>query len=121
MSKEKFDLEVCSDNKAEGLSIKERTSEKEGTSRGNSRSKSRERKSNKFCKCCRKPGHSVTECYKLKNNKKKEEKNNQSAKVSIVDSGLNDDGLLVTTTDNRGATEWVLDFGCTYHMCLHRD
>jgi len=109
---------MCSDDKAEGLSVKGRSSEKEGSKR-NSRSKARGRKSSKFCKYCRKTRHIVVECYKLNN--KKEKDNNHSAEAAIANSGSDGDVLLVTITDNRGATEWVLDSGCTYHMYPHRD
>jgi len=118
LSKEKFDLKVRSDDKAEGSSIRERSFEKEGMGRRNFRLKSKRCKFNKFCKYCRKPRYLVAECSKLKN--KKEKGNNYSTEVAIADSGLDGDVLLVTTTDNRDTTEWVLDSGCTYHMCFHR-
>ena len=73
LSKEKFDLEVRSDDKAEGLFVRGRSSEKEGTNRRNSISKSKGRKSEKFCKYCRKPGRLVVDCYKLNNKKEREE------------------------------------------------
>jgi len=57
LSKEKFDLEVRFDDKDEGLLVRGRTSEKEGTSSSNSRSTSKGRKSSKFSKECRKAGH----------------------------------------------------------------
>jgi len=41
LSKEKCDLEVHSDDKAEGLFVRERSSEKKGTNRGNFKSKSK--------------------------------------------------------------------------------
>ena len=100
LSKEKFDLEVHSNDKAKGLSMRERTSEKEGTNRRNTMSKSRGCKSNKLYKYCKKPGHLAAECYKLKNKKEKEEKNNQPTEASVVDSGSDGDALLVTTMDN---------------------
>jgi len=109
---------MCSNDKAEGFSIRGRTSEKDGSNR-NCISKSRGRKSSKFCKYCWKTGHFVAECYKLKNKKAKE--NNQSAEVSVVDSGSDGNVLLVTTTNNRGAIEWALDSGCIYHMCPYTD
>jgi len=72
LSKEKFDLEVRSYNKVERLSVRGRTFEKEGISRENSHSKSRDLD---------------TKYYRLKN--KEDEKNKQSQKSvesSIIDS-----------------------------------
>ena len=59
LSKEKFDLEVHSNDKAEGLFIRGRSSEKEGTNSRNSRSKSKGHKFGKFCKYYRKSRHLV--------------------------------------------------------------
>jgi len=61
--KKKFDLEVCSDEKTEGLSGRGRISEKEGTRRRNSISKLKGSKCNKFCKYCRKLGLSIVRCH----------------------------------------------------------
>ena len=89
-----------SDDEAKCLLVRGRTSEKDSTNRRNMKSKSTRRKSNKLCKYCRKPGHLIVECYKLKNKKEKEEKNNQPTEASVVDSGSDGDALLVTTMDN---------------------
>jgi len=121
LSKEKFKLEACSDDKAEGLSVRGRTYEKDGTSKRSSRSKSKGRKSSKFYKYCRKQRYLVDECYKLKNKKEKDEENNQSAEASIVDSRSDGDVLLITTMDNKGATKWVLDSSYIYHMYPQMD
>ena len=106
---------MCSDDKAKGLSVRARSSGKEGTDRRNFRSKSKGCKFSKFCIYYRKPGHVVAECYKLKN--KKERDHNHSTEAAISNSGSDNDVLLVTTMDSLGATEWALDFGRTYHMC----
>jgi len=76
LSKEKFDLEVHSNDKAEGFSVRGRTFEKEGISRRNTRSKFKGRKSNKLYKYCRQSRYLGAECYKLKNKNPKEKKNN---------------------------------------------
>jgi hypothetical protein len=53
LSKEKFDLDVHSADKGEGLSVRGRTQKKGSTSFKNSRSKSKGRKSNKFAAIAR--------------------------------------------------------------------
>ena len=50
LPKEKFDLKLRSNDNSEGLNVRDRPFEKWGTTRRNSRSKSRRRKSHKFCK-----------------------------------------------------------------------
>ena len=67
LSKEKFDLEVHSEDKAEGLLIRGRSLDKWSTSKKKFRSKSRGRNSSKTCRYCKKSGHIISECYKLKN------------------------------------------------------
>ena len=54
LSKEKFDLEVLSFDKGEGLIVRGIPFEKEGRSKRNYHSKSNGHKSNKFCKYCNK-------------------------------------------------------------------
>jgi len=86
LSKEKFNLEVCSNDKGEGLNVRGRTFRKEGTSRRNSRSKFKGRKSNKLCKYCKTRGHLVDECQSLKNKKKEENKqHHKSREAAIID------------------------------------
>jgi len=69
-------------------------------------------------------GHIVTNCWKLENNKEKEEKN-QSKKPATADCIIeseSDGDVLVATTYGKGVDgDWVLDSDCTYHMCFHRD
>jgi len=54
LSEEKFNLEVRSNDKADGLNVRSRPFGKEGTNRRNSRLKSGGRKSRKFYKYCKK-------------------------------------------------------------------
>ena len=124
LSKEKFNLEVHSNAKTNGLNVKGKPFGKGRSNMRNFCSKSRGRKSNKVCMYYKKQGHLVDDCYSLKNKREKEERNKQpqkSGKASIVDSKSNSDVLCVITTKNRCVVEWVLDYGCTFHMCPHRD
>ena len=121
LSEEKFDLEVRSDDKAKGFSVRGRASENEDTIREIPCQSPGDVNPTSSDKCCLKPGHLVAECYKLKTKKAKEEKNNQPAEASVVDSGSDGDVLLVTTMDNQGATEGVLNSNCTYHIYPHID
>lgn len=70
LSKEKFDLDSNSDDKAEGLTIRGRNSQR-GSGDHKSRSKSRGRKNNKFRGYCKKSRHTKDECWKKPRKKKK--------------------------------------------------
>jgi len=123
LSKEKFDLDVHSNDRGEGLNVRGRSFEKEGSNKRNTRSKSRGRKTNKICRYCKKKGHIIADCYSSKNKKEREEKNKDPPKLttSLVELESDGDVLCVTTNENNCAVEWVLDSGCTFHMCPHRD
>lgn len=103
LSKEKFDLEVHSKDKVEGLHVRGRTHGKVNNHKRNSRSKSRGYKANTTCRYCKKPGHEIFECYKLKNKKEKEEKSKQpqkNAEASFIeiDSEEGDPVLLISSS-----------------------
>ena len=71
-SRENFDLKVRA-KKGEDLSIRGESFQKGNTNK----SKFEGHKSNETCRYYRKPGHVISECFKLKNKREKEEKNNQ--------------------------------------------
>jgi len=86
-----------------------------------SRSKSRGRKSNKTCRYCKKSGHEISDCFILK---KKQEKGKtpQSPEAANIEADSGDDiTLSVVSSNKRSKTEWILDTGCTFHMCLYKD
>ena len=102
LSKEKFDLEVHYVDKGEGLSVRGRTQEKGSTGHKNSRSKSRGRKSNKTCRCCKKFGHEISDCFILKKNKKNKKKENfhnplklPILKLILLRRGVKQNGFLI--------------------------
>ena len=123
LSKEKFDHDIHADS-GEGLAIRGRTTEKRGNgNKKKGRSKSRNPHANKTCHFCNKLGHVKADCWKLK--KKNEEKWKTATADCVVESESDGDVLLATslaTTCGRGLDDnWVLDSGCTYHMCPRRD
>ena len=109
-----------SEANAEGLVSRGRSQEKgsESSDRGRSKSKSR----NKSCKYFKKKGHVIDDCYKLQN--KNKEAANQRGKqlinfgqASVVEDDHSDGELLIVSNGNSNPTEeWVLDFGCTFHV-----
>ncbi|KAF1884185.1 hypothetical protein Lal_00035251 [Lupinus albus] len=124
LSKEKFDLEVNSVDKGEGLSVRGRTQEKRSTSYKKFKSKSRCRKSNKTCRYCKKPGHDIPDCFILKKKQEKQEKRKtqQSPKVANIEADSGDDVLLsIVSSNKRIKIEWILDPECYFHMCPYKD
>ena len=98
-----------------GRSPKRHTSR--GPSRFHSRSKSRPKETRK-CHHCGKVGHLIKHCWELKKKKKEEDNGNSSA---VVDDPYSRDGDVCCVSLDRDTQEWILDTGCTYHMCPKRE
>lgn len=78
----------------------------------------------KSCKCCKKEGHDVTECLRLKRKKEAEAKEAQNkqnpvdgAKVATeVDTRADVDIAFAATTLNTEECIWLIDSGASLHM-----
>ncbi|KAL8160958.1 hypothetical protein V2J09_012447 [Rumex salicifolius] len=130
LAKEKFDVDKDSESNAEGLYAKGRNGDKPSKNKSKFRPKpeSKYKGSNnnsKSCKYCKKAGHDVSECFKLKN-KKESQKQGQSSDQGgqsshSVNSCTDGDLLLVDHDSQDTKTEWIIDSGCTFHMCPHKN
>ena len=100
-----------------------------------SRSKSRGKDSRK-CYFCGKPGHIQRYCHEYKeqqgafrnqNENRSEQKNNhfgkkkETAAVAEEQENCSTDGELFSISERNTSREWILDSGCTYHMCPNRE
>ncbi|MFQ6635029.1 hypothetical protein Gotur_012160 [Gossypium turneri] len=78
------------------------------------------KKRDKMCYYCKKLGHVKADCYKLRN-KKATESNNEDVVGPNLAEESGDDLLLVSTSDSSELTsEWILDSGCSFHMCPNK-
>ena len=78
------------------------------------------------CNYCKKKGHIVAECYKLQNKKKNGQQNDKGKqKEDTTNADVAEekalDVLFATNDNSRYIDEWILDSGCSYHMCHNRD
>jgi hypothetical protein len=109
LSKEKFDVDSCFENKGEDFIVRGRTQQTG--------------KSNLFCRYCKGNTHEISQCQKLKNKeerKKIKELDNSPAEASIVETLNSGEALMVTSNIDKHVA-WVLDSACTFHICSHRD
>nr|GEW71301.1 retrovirus-related Pol polyprotein from transposon TNT 1-94 [Tanacetum cinerariifolium] len=126
LSKQKYDDDVEPES-GEGLVTKGRSSDRGESSNKNKkhRSQSRGKYSNKSCKYCKKLGHIVSDCYKLKNKLERECKGNnekkpeKAAKVTIAKGDSDDDVYLAMDTE-KSRDELIVDSSCTFHMIPYR-
>ncbi|KAK3002024.1 hypothetical protein RJ639_021170 [Escallonia herrerae] len=83
--------------------------------KGRSRSQSKTRKLK--CYHCHKEGHYRKDCPERKGEKKD---NSKTADAGVVKDNFDGaDVLSVTISSSDGG--WILDTGCSYHMCTNRD
>nr|GEY14218.1 retrovirus-related Pol polyprotein from transposon TNT 1-94 [Tanacetum cinerariifolium] len=106
LSKQKYDDDVEPES-GEELVARDRSFDRGESSNKNKkhRSQSREKYSNKSCKYCKKLGHIVSDCYKLKNKLEREGKGNnkkkpeKAAEVAIAKGDSNGDVYLAIDTE----------------------
>ncbi|CAL8996546.1 unnamed protein product [Prunus brigantina] len=70
------------------------------------------------CAFCRQKGHWKKDCPKLKN----KEKEKAGSEANVAKSGGEDfEFALASSSVDDHSKEWMLDSGCTYHMCPIRE
>ena len=119
--KDKFDLEMRGEKNA-GYFVGGESFDKINTDKSNFKG----RKPNKFYKYCKKRGHLIDKCWNLKDKREKEENHthihpHEPGKATFAESDSDGDVLFATSTKKGNNSDWVLDSGCTYHMCPHKD
>jgi 5,10-methylenetetrahydrofolate reductase len=105
--------------KVKGFIVRGRTQQAGSSNKPKSRSKSRDRKPNKFCRYCKADNHVISRCTKLKNKQerqKKKEADKSADEASIVENSDGRDALIITFNDEKRMT-WVLDSACSFHIC----
>ena len=98
-----------------------RKSEKEGSGKRNSRSKSRGKKTI-HCYKCKEPGHMKRDCPKFK--RQTDDKRDESSKsVNVVqnDDAECSDGDMLSVSTTQFTDAWILDSGCSYHIMPNRE
>nr|GEU67069.1 retrotransposon protein, putative, Ty1-copia subclass [Tanacetum cinerariifolium] len=126
LSKQKYDDDVEPES-GKGLVARGQSSDRGESSDKNKKhqSQSRGKYSNKSCKYCKKLGHIVSDCYKLKNKLEREGKGNNEKKpekaseVAIAKGDYDGDVYLAIDTE-KSRDELIVDSGYTFHMIPHR-
>lgn len=74
-------------------------------------------KTNLYCKICKKKGHMTKNCWKNYKNMKKNNPNNKGNK----DNQKEFNSLALLAKDVAFQKQWILDSGCTSHMCYNKE
>ena len=98
----------------EGMSQKRHSKIKKG-----SRSKSRDG-NKRMCFICGSEDHIKKECPEYKKKKKSREQKNQSGDADVVSEGYESVEVMCVSVE-KTHHEWVLDFGCSFHICPNKD
>ena len=118
------DLELRNETKGEGLITRGRTPTRNWNqnngNKNNLRNKSRSKSKTRGKKCyyCQREGHFIKDCFKKKKDDK--EKPKSDGDLAVVSNDFENGDVLAVSQKNSGI-EWILDSGCTFHMCPHRD
>ena len=102
---------------AEALVLRGRSQSQSKGKKGKSKSKAKVGKDE--CAFCREKGHWKKDCPKLKK-AKADGKTVADANVAEYNDGNSDFSLVVTPSSNSSSA-WLLDTGCSHHMCSKRD
>ncbi|GKV29673.1 hypothetical protein SLEP1_g59547 [Rubroshorea leprosula] len=105
-----------SGDQAVGLVINDRQNNRTFSKRGKSRSKSRAKHAR--CYECNETRHFKKNCPKLK--KKKVEKSGD-ANIASCSDHLDDEDCVLSISTNSSGEAWILDLGCSFHVCPRRD
>ncbi|GKV43027.1 hypothetical protein SLEP1_g50368 [Rubroshorea leprosula] len=105
-----------SGDQAAGLVIRGRQNNRTFNKRGKSRSKSRAKHAR--CYECNETGHFKKNCPKLK--EKKAEKSSD-ANIASCSDNLDDGDCVLAASTNSSGEEWILDSGCSFHVCPRHD
>ena len=117
------DLELESETKdrGEGLTVRGRTPNRNGNqnhnwnkNKSNSKSRSKSVIRGRKCYYCHKEGHYIKDCFMKQREEKA--KTQTDGDLAIV-SNNSDNGEVLAVSLNNDNVDWILDSGCTYHMC----
>ena len=123
-TKEKIDHDITgqtSDSQAQGLYVRGRSKQK-GNNRDMPKSRSKSRSRYVVCWHCKEPWHVRKNCDKLQRKKNTpQDRNEDASKAIVAEVGGDVDVLLVTEKPIKLNDEWIMDTGCSYHMCPNQD
>ncbi|KAH9680700.1 hypothetical protein KPL71_026653 [Citrus sinensis] len=124
---ESKDLKKRADGKdqitGDGLIAKAKTEKKIYKDKKNKNQKEKTDKTKKKRKCyfCQKEGHYIKDCFEKKKLEKLQKESSGKVDIASVDEGESEDADVLIAADKKFSGEWILDSGCSFHMCPQKD
>ncbi|KAH9762947.1 hypothetical protein KPL70_001004 [Citrus sinensis] len=87
----------------------------------NQKEKTDKMKKKRKCYFCQKEGHYIKDCFEKKKLEKLQKESTGKADIASVDEGGSEDADVLIAADKKSSGEWILDSGCSFHMCPHKD
>ncbi|KAH9769620.1 hypothetical protein KPL71_012083 [Citrus sinensis] len=120
---ESKDLKKRADGKdqttGDGLVAKAKTEKKMYKDKKNKNQKEKTDKMKKKRKCyfCQKEGHYIKDCFEKKKLEKLQKESSGKYDIVSIDEGESEDADVLIAADKKFSGEWILDSGCSFHMC----
>ena len=121
---ESKDLKKRSDFKdqaiGDGLFVKTKSEKKVNKDKKNKNQKEKDDKKKKKRKCyfCQREGHYIKDCFEKKKLEKLQKETNGKAAIASEDE---EDADVLIAIEKQPTTEWILDSGCSFHMCPNKE
>ena len=114
--------EVKDQSNAKGLVAKGKLEKKNNKYKknNNQKDKAEKKKKKRNCDFCQKKGHYIKDCFEKKKLEELKKKSNGKAVVASEDEGDYDKADVLVAAERHPTGEWILDFGCSFHMCPNK-
>ncbi|KAH9678731.1 hypothetical protein KPL71_025836 [Citrus sinensis] len=66
-------------------------------------------------------GHYIKDCFEKKKLEKLQKESNGKAAIASEDEGMSDDADVLIAAEKQSSGEWILDSGCSFHMCHNKN
>lgn len=106
-------------NLGEGLIVKSKPDKRGNQEKksNNKKDKAGKKKKKRKCYFCQKEGNYIKDCFEKKKLEKFQNESTGKTAVASEDKGDTEGADVLVATNKHPTGEWILDLGCSFHMC----